>query len=351
MPSFRSGWRPVHGPADVAGRRMVGRDARRDRAAGSELPSRRQVERRHQHEQFPHASPRPRATSSIRARFRSAHPDQPYNEGTNPGYTALCVCARLARLRRVRRRERRHAACIRRHNDERWQGNLGLYSQDTLWRGRSKRYRPRFDVGLSAWRAYVPAWRHTAVLAQVLCQRDTASLGHRFHQYERSTFRPPATGNDWRTILVGGLGAGGRSIYALDVTNRSRRPDTEASIASRGACCGSSRSQLARVRLTDLGEDAAVRVGRPDCVRVQQSWRQRLPLCVESERLGALLKKLGTGAGSDTAPSGLSTIRAFVGSRKDPYVLQAMAATLGNVWRFDLSSPTDVNGKSSSLRS
>ena len=33
-----------------------------------------------------------------------------------------------------------------------------------------------------------------------------------------NTATPPQTGNDWRTILVGGLGAGGRSVFALDVT-------------------------------------------------------------------------------------------------------------------------------------
>ena len=33
-----------------------------------------------------------------------------------------------------------------------------------------------------------------------------------------NTATPPQTGNDWRTILVGGLGAGGRAVYALDVT-------------------------------------------------------------------------------------------------------------------------------------
>ena len=45
-------------------------------------------------------------------------------------------------------------------------------------------------------------------------------------------------GNDWRTILVGGLGAGGRAVYALDVTNPVALTDTEATSRHRAACCG-----------------------------------------------------------------------------------------------------------------
>jgi type IV pilus assembly protein PilY1 len=43
--------------------------------------------------------------------------------------------------------------------------------------------------------------------------------------------------------------------------------------------------------------------------------------------------------GNDAIPTGLSTVRAFTSSRRDPYVLQAYSGDLqGNVWRFDLSS-------------
>ena len=54
-----------------------------------------------------------------------------------------------------------------------------------------------------------------------------------------NTTTPPTTGNDWRTILVGGLGAGGRAVYALDVTTPVAPPppvvsaDTEATAAAK----------------------------------------------------------------------------------------------------------------------
>ena len=61
---------------------------------------------------------------------------------------------------------------------------------------------------------------------------------------------------------------------------------------------------------------------------------------------GTILKKLSTDVGTDSDPSGLSTIRAFTPSRKDPYVLQAYGGDLkGNVWRFDLSDPDESKWK------
>ena len=53
-----------------------------------------------------------------------------------------------------------------------------------------------------------------------------------------NTATPPTSGNDWRTILVGGLGAGGRAVYALDVTTPVALTDTEATSPRRDACCG-----------------------------------------------------------------------------------------------------------------
>ena len=50
--------------------------------------------------------------------------------------------------------------------------------------------------------------------------------------------------------------------------------------------------------------------------------------------------------GTDADPTGLSTIRAYTPSRRDPYALQAYGGDLkGNVWRFDLSDPDETNWK------
>ena len=108
-----------------------------------------------------------------------------------------------------------------------------------------------------------------------------------------NTSTPPATGNDWRTILVGGLGAGGRAVYALDVTTPIAPPppvvsaDTEATAAGEGAV-GIHRSEpRLRLRRADAGQDVRLRLGRAGRVGLQQSRRQGLPLCPQSERADA----------------------------------------------------------------
>ena len=162
-----------------------------------------------------------------------------------------------------------------------------------------------------------------------------------------NTSTPPTTGNDWRTILVGGLGAGGRAVYALDVTNPVAVTDTEANVASSG-----------RVLWEFTDANLGYVYDAPTLVKTYRyGWVALIAsgysnpggkgfLYVLNPKTGALLKKLTTGVGTDAVPSGLSAIRAFVGSRKNPYVLQAYGGDLlGNVWRFDLSSPDDTKWK------
>ena len=162
-----------------------------------------------------------------------------------------------------------------------------------------------------------------------------------------NTATPPPTGNDWRTILVGGLGAGGRSVYALDVTNPVALTDTEASVASSGRVLweftdvnlGYVYDAPTLVKTTRYGWVALVASG-------YNNPGGKGFLYVLNPKTGAILKKIGTGVGSDAQPSGLSTVRAFTASRRDPYVLQAYSGDLlGNIWRFDLSDADDANWK------
>ena len=158
-----------------------------------------------------------------------------------------------------------------------------------------------------------------------------------------NTNKPPKTGNDWRTILVGGLGAGGRSVYALDVTTPVLATESEGDIASSG-----------RVLWEFTDEHLGYVFDAPTLVKTQRyGWVVLVTsgynnedgkgrLFVINPKDGTLLKTLSTGVGSDDDPSGLSTIRAYTPSRKDPYVLQAYGGDLkGNVWRFDLSDPDE----------
>jgi type IV pilus assembly protein PilY1 len=166
-----------------------------------------------------------------------------------------------------------------------------------------------------------------------------------------NTATPPQTGNDWRTILVGGLGAGGRSVFALDVTTPIAPPppavstDTEASAAGKvlweftDANLGYVYDAPTLVKTYAYGWVVLVASGynNPGGKGFLYVLNPNAPT-----RAGQLLKKIALPAdtGTDTNPTDLSTIRAFTSSRQNPYVLQAYGGDIkGNVWRFDLSNP------------
>ena len=71
-----------------------------------------------------------------------------------------------------------------------------------------------------------------------------------------------------------------------------------------------------------------------------------------ASKSGQLLAKIALpgDSGTDAAPTGLSTIRAYTASRKDPYVLQAYGGDLnGNVWRFDLTDLDSTKWKAEKI--
>ena len=161
-----------------------------------------------------------------------------------------------------------------------------------------------------------------------------------------NTSTPPTGSNQWKTILVGGLGAGGRAVYALDVTTPVAFTDTEASVASQHVLWEFTDPNLGYV----YDSPTLVKTYRYGWVVLVTSGYNNPGgqgiLYVLNPTNGAILQKLSTGVGSDSDPSGLSTIRAYTASRKNPYVLQAYGGDLkGNVWRFDLSDPDASNWK------
>ena len=166
-----------------------------------------------------------------------------------------------------------------------------------------------------------------------------------------NTSTPPQTGNDWRTILVGGLGAGGRAVYALDVTNPVAAPppvvssDTETTAAARvlweytEANLGYVYDAPTLAKTYAYGWVVLVASGynNPGGKGFLYVLNPKSPL-----KSGQLLKKIALpgDTGTDLSPTGLGTIRAFTASRQNPYALQAYGGDLkGNVWRFDLSNP------------
>jgi type IV pilus assembly protein PilY1 len=144
------------------------------------------------------------------------------------------------------------------------------------------------------------------------------------------------SGTDWRTILVGGLGKGGRAVYALDITNPTG-VTSEAGAVSR---------VLWEFTDPDLGfvygEPAVVKTRRHGWVVVVGSGYNNADgrgyLFFLNPRTGALLDKVSTGAGSAGNQAGLAHVQAFLLDRTDGTADAVYAGDLlGNLWRVDLT--------------
>lgn len=143
----------------------------------------------------------------------------------------------------------------------------------------------------------------------------------------------------WRTILVGGLGKGGRGYYAIDVTNPADMTD-EAEIAK-------------KVLWEFTDEDMGFSFGKPVVVRTKRDgWVVILSsgynniygtnkgkgfLYVLNAKSGELIQKIATDEGTEAAPSGFAHPAAFIPDYTTFFTDYVYGGDLnGNVWRFDL---------------
>ncbi len=141
----------------------------------------------------------------------------------------------------------------------------------------------------------------------------------------------------WRTILVGGLGAGGRAYYALDVT----QPDRPALLW-----------QFDVKREDNLG----LAMGRPLIAKrrdgrwivvIASGYANVNPgnghgmLFVLDAWSGEVLSRIDTGAGSASAPAGVAQLNAWIDNTLDNTAARLYGGDLlGNVWRFDINDGT-----------
>ena len=142
---------------------------------------------------------------------------------------------------------------------------------------------------------------------------------------------------NWRSVLVGGLGKGGKAYYAIDVTDPTAF-STEANVAAR---------VMWEFRDTDLGftygEPVAVKTRKYGWVFVFGSGYNNSDgkgyFFIVNPRTGALLEKISTTVGSPSSQAGLAHVQAFVLDRTDSTADAVYAGDLlGNVWRLDVSA-------------
>ncbi|MGH8250597.1 MAG: pilus assembly protein [Steroidobacteraceae bacterium] len=156
---------------------------------------------------------------------------------------------------------------------------------------------------------------------------------------------PPTMGdaffaNEWHTVLVGGLNKGGKSIYALDITD----PD---------AFSEANADDIFLWEYTDAA-DLGFTYSRPAVVRLQNgkwaavfgngynSTNGKAVLFIVDIETGSLIKKIDTGVGA--GGNGLST-PALVDLNGDSIVDLAYAGDLaGNLWKFKLTGDSATWG-------
>jgi type IV pilus assembly protein PilY1 len=144
-----------------------------------------------------------------------------------------------------------------------------------------------------------------------------------------------ASNSDWHTLLIGGLGKGGTSFYAIDVTNPAAMT-TEATVASNvkweftDSTMGYSYGAPIVVKTAFYGWVVAVTSGYDSSSNYGY-------LYLINPKTGALLQKIAT-----TGPSsGLTQASAYVQDYTDYTSDSIYVGDLnGQLWRFDLTSAT-----------
>ena len=145
-----------------------------------------------------------------------------------------------------------------------------------------------------------------------------------------------STTRQWRTLLVGGMGAGGRYYYALDVTSPlNPKLLWEFSNGNLGLTFGNpviAKNAQGRwtVAFTSGTNNVGDGIGR---------------LYVVDAVSGALLSTVATPAGSAAAPNNLGRLNAWVASETDNTALRYYAGDMqGSLWRFDPDDRVEPSG-------
>jgi len=142
--------------------------------------------------------------------------------------------------------------------------------------------------------------------------------------------------SDWHTLLIGGLGKGGKGYYAIDVTDPS-------SWTSESAVAGKVMWEFTDSRMGyTYGDAHVVKTAKYGWVAILPSGYNNSDgkgyIFIVNPSNGVLLEALATAEGSTSSPINLGHIRAFVNDYGD-YTADAVygADLQGNLWRWDLT--------------
>ena len=178
--------------------------------------------------------------------------------------------------------------------------------------------------------AYIPAGVY-----DTLSKLTEPAYAHKYFVDGAPTAGDAYLSGEWKTVLVGGLGAGGKSIYALDISDPNGfDADNVLWEFSDSADLGYTFSQPQIARLSN-GQWAAI-FGNG-----YNSASDKAFLYVVNLSNGSQIAKIAAG---DSTSNGLST-PVLYDANNDKIIDYAYAGDLqGNLWKFDLSALTLANG-------
>ncbi len=172
------------------------------------------------------------------------------------------------------------------------------------------------------------------------------SYTHKFYVDGTPMIADAYIGGGWKTILLATTEAGGKSIFALDITNPSPTPGSIKVLWERNDKLHTN-SEVSPV--PDLGYT----IGTPQIGRMKngkwvavygngyESTNNKASLYIVDLANGDLIKRVDTGIGSALAKNGLSTPKLLIDT--DSTILAAYAGDLqGNLWKFDFSTSNPI---------
>lgn len=196
--------------------------------------------------------------------------------------------------------------------------------------------------------AYIPSFTYGDAAAgseRYAPTHGLAALGNPSYSHRYYVNAPPKVfdvnlgsggSSDWRSVLIGGLGKGGKGYYAIDVTDPS-------SWTSESAVAGKVLWEFTDARMGyTFGDAHVVKTARYGWVVLLPSGYNNSDgkgyVFVVDPASGDLLQAIATPTGSLASPVNLGHLRAFINDYEDYTADAVYAADLnGTLWRFDLT--------------
>jgi type IV pilus assembly protein PilY1 len=191
-------------------------------------------------------------------------------------------------------------------------------------------------TGVEKW-AFVPS--HVMSNMYLLADKEYWSK-HKYMVDGTPTVVDAQVGGQWRTVLIGGLNAGGRGYYALDITDPAT-PKALWELTPSSPGMSSMGLSYGNPIVTQFEGEWVVIVSSGYKNSSPGDGRGRLYIRKLSD--GSEVKTIDTGSGSVAAPLHLGKINTWVDTDGINASTRSYGVDLrGNVWRFDLTAGTAV---------